>query len=245
MSSSFIHYDLLHNIALKNYAVGTTTLTQAAQIWLIKISDHITLLNEAAVILDEGEQIKAGKLRKEEDKNRFIIGRIMLRKLLADILHCQPNDVQIILSAHNKPILDGASAGSLHFSLSHSGEYILIGISNNEIGVDIEHIDRKFEYKNILQQCFTSEESTCINNGGSANFYLLWTRKEALLKATGKGLISKLAEINAMNGRQGTLHEIIDSSKDYLVSSVRFNDSYVASICRETGNDEIILWSWQ
>jgi 4'-phosphopantetheinyl transferase len=245
--SSIIYYDVLPTISWKKYTTGLATFNEGANIWLINVSDHIHLLSEAAVILDEAEKERAEKYRKQEDKNRFILGRIVLRKLLAELLQCQPEEVPIVISKHKKPVLASTSAAPIHFSLSHSGDYILIGISKNEIGVDIEHTDTAFEYKNVMQHSFNTEEISFINDDesqASFNFYLLWTRKEALLKATGKGLTNKLSLITAVDGKQEISQEVIDSTNNYTISSVSINDKYIASICRLLNSGEVAFWGW-
>lgn len=240
--SSIIYYDIVNNTFSNKYKPGSPLPAEEIHIWLIKVSEHIPLLAEAALVLEAEEQIRADKFRKEGDRNRFLLGRIVLRKLLADLLKCQPKEIPIVISKHKKPVLTGALEGLYHFSVSHSEDYILIGISRNEVGVDIEHIDPAFDYKNVMQYSFNEKEIAFVRE--HLHFYLLWTRKEALLKATGKGLTSKLSEITALDGKQEVAQEVIESRNNYIVSSLSVNDSYIASVCRAEDSGEVVFRKW-
>lgn len=247
MLSSIIYYDIVSNAFWNSFTPGSAFPAGGVHLYSIKVSEHIPLLLEAAIILKEEEQERADKFRKEGDRNRFILGRVVLRKILAEILQCQPKEVPITIAKHKKPVLDDTVAKALHFSISHSGDYVLIGVSDKEVGVDIEYIDPGFDHKNVQQYSFNKDEISFVNGepGRAAhNFYLLWTRKESLLKATGKGLTSKLSQITALDGKQEVAQEVIESGNNYRVSSLSVNDSYVASICRAEGSGEIVYWRW-
>lgn len=240
MPSSIIQCGIISNAFSNSYRWEVESLAEGVHAWLVDISEHRSLLPEATVFLQEEEQERANKFRREGDRNRFILGRIVLRKLLGELLQCPPQKIPIVLSKHKKPVLAGASEGLYHFSVSHSENYILIGISRNEVGVDIEHIDPAFDYKNVMQYSFNEEEIAFVRE--HLHFYLLWTRKEALLKATGKGLTSKLSRITALDGRQEIAQDIIDSRNNYTIDSLSINDNYVASICREEKSGKLNLY---
>lgn len=75
-------------------------------------------------------------------------------------------------------------------SISHSGNFVLVGISEKEIGVDIEVI-KPFD-RRLISRYFTKDEQDFIKT--DADFFKIWTVKEAYLKLTGEGLkgITKL-----------------------------------------------------
>ena len=110
----------------------------------------------------------------------------MLRKLLAGYSNLAPDEIKFAEGLNKKPFAENANLSDLHFNISHSADIILIAISNSEIGVDVEKVDNSFSYEEILPHNFSDEEIDFIKN--PEDFYLLWTRKESLLKATAKGL---------------------------------------------------------
>lgn len=90
----------------------------------------------------------------------------------------------------------------IHFNISHCKEAVAIGISNREIGIDIEG-RRKFS-DTIIERAFSEEEKAIIIDSGDPQkeFACLWTRKEAWFKWTGTGILMdhlKSTEAEARN----------------------------------------------
>ncbi|MDB5017259.1 MAG: hypothetical protein JWQ84_2091, partial [Mucilaginibacter sp.] len=71
---------------------------------------------------------------------------------------------------------------------------------------------------------------------------MLWTRKEALTKATGKGLDEDLKLIPALDGVNLADSSIISSSSDLIVNSFKLHDQYMASIATGNTISEIKFW---
>lgn len=110
-----------------------------------------------------------------------------------------------------KPLLtlrDG-SPQPLHVSVAHGGGLALAAVcEHGPIGVDIEHVDTRRNLAAIARRFFAAEESaqleTCSNDERSLLFHQWWTRKEAVLKATGHGLRGGLAvRVDAPADRDG------------------------------------------
>lgn len=92
---------------------------------------------------------------------------------------------------YGKPFLAGAPPHcNLHFNLSHSGEYAVCAISDDEVGVDVEEV-REIDLL-VAQRCFVERElARIVNAQGQINldeFYCHWTAKESFIKAIGTGL---------------------------------------------------------
>lgn len=82
-------------------------------------------------------------------------------------------------------------------SISHSGENVLVGINENDIGVDIEVI-RQFD-KRLITRYFSKDEQAFIKN--DSDFFKIWTVKEAYLKLTGEGL-KGMQKLNVIKNNQ-------------------------------------------
>ena len=82
-------------------------------------------------------------------------------------------------------------------SISHSGENVLVGISENDIGVDIEVI-KPFD-KRLISRYFTKSEQEFIKTDD--DFFKIWTVKEAFLKLTGEGL-KGITKLNVVENNQ-------------------------------------------
>ena len=85
----------------------------------------------------------------------------------------------------------------MRFNLSHSNEVALLGVAlDAELGVDVEHIRADFASEDIAQRYFSRAEVEAFNalppDERVAAFFRCWTRKEAYIKAIGKGLSQAL-----------------------------------------------------
>lgn len=77
---------------------------------------------------------------------------------------------------------------AISFSISHSGEYLLLAVGTRPLGVDIECLKPRAE--KLPQYALTAAEFEVYVEQGAdwAAFYSLWTKKEAFVKYTGEGL---------------------------------------------------------
>jgi 4'-phosphopantetheinyl transferase len=148
-------------------------------------------------ILSGEERARAARFVRPRDGRRFLVCRGALRLILAQRLHCPPEDVAFGVGPGGKPRLDdvgpGAGVPSLRFNVTHSDELALIAISQGcELGVDIERLRPISEAARIVESYFTAREQAEFLRLAEADrpaaFLRGWTRKEAILKAKGVGL---------------------------------------------------------
>ena len=176
-------------------------LGNGIHIWRVHIPSNIKVLDGSDDLLSETELSWAGEYKLVADRLRFIVSRVVLRKLLGLYTGLTPNQITINNDIYGKPYIANTNITPIHFNLSHSGDWILIGFSNQPIGVDIEYINPEFPYDEVLNNYFSSKEIEFVNgNGGRDAFYKLWIRKEAYLKAIGKGVLDDLINIPCLDG---------------------------------------------
>lgn len=168
-----------------------------ADVWLCRLEASADCVEEleSRISLDEREQ--AAKFLSDRARDRFLVGRAVLRRLLAAYLSKPPSEFQFEIEEYGKPRL---SDTSLYFNLAHSGEWLLIGFtSEGEIGVDIEQHRPVIHEEEIARRCFTSRELTELRSVAKEVqgevFFRVWTRKEAVVKCHGLGLQLPLKEI--------------------------------------------------
>jgi 4'-phosphopantetheinyl transferase len=140
-------------------------------------------------VLSPDERARAARFRLELHRRRFIIGRGVLRGLLARITGCRPAELLIITESNGKPAIVGGPS----FNLSHSDRHLVIGLAREgRLGVDVEVKRSVPDALGLAQRFFSPQEiaamATVSPQQVSAAFLRLWTRKEALLKGTGLGL---------------------------------------------------------
>jgi 4'-phosphopantetheinyl transferase len=167
-------------------------------IWFACVDRSFLEIREFAAVLSPEETARAQRFRSDRDRERYIVQHGVLRSLLAGYLGCGARQVDIGSSAHGKPCLTGKDTeGSLQFSLSHSGAYAAFAFGRyNSIGVDIEEVREIPEMEGIVAEHFTPREKavmlSCPIDTRLKTFYRFWTRKEAVLKAQGEGLLRSL-----------------------------------------------------
>lgn len=197
---------------------------------------HLT--NDLKVFLDIQEQGRAAKYHKETDKNRFIICRSLLKFALARHTQSDINDIFIKLLNNKKPYLP--KHPNVFFNVSHSGDYAVLAISTSPIGIDIEHINLNYAFQETLPYVFNEDEIQFINNAEhkARAFYSLWTRKEAFVKALGKGIDDDFSKIPCLDGLHHLDAALIESSQHWQVHNFKIdnNDNYLGAIANPTNN---------
>ena len=137
--------------------------------------------------------------------------------LLGAYLHCAPQDVAIARGEFGKPHLLPPAA--LEFNVSHSGGALLVGISRGQaLGVDIETVRRRRSALDLAQRFFAAEESAALRRLALERqqpaFLDLWSCKEAVVKAVGRGIGFGLSRLSFGLDEHGapTCLNVIDAS---------------------------------
>lgn len=236
-----VYCDSIEDILWNKVYSKDFTLNSNVDIWRIMISSNLHLIHAFSQILSSDEHARAFRYHQEKDRQRFLVSRIVLRFLLGKYSNINPEKIEFAIGGNKKPFMQNVAAPVLHYNVSHSGDWIMIAFSDQGIGVDMEIIDEVFSYAEILEQNFSKQEISFITDGNhqSENFYLLWTRKEALLKATSKGIDSDLPFIPSLDGIHEVDMEMIGSDKDFWVSSFKIADNYIGGVAYASGNKKI------
>ncbi len=197
-------------------------------------------------VLNTEEQITASRFFQDKDRQNFIIRRAALRILLSGYLGRKAREIEFIEGENKKPFVRSESSLDVHFNVSHSGNWGLIGISDNELGVDIEDVIESFNYQEILHHGFSNEEKDFITNSDSPAkiFFQLWTRKEALIKATSKGVDDDLNKIPGLDGSHEVNTELLGSKKNWTVKSFNIEKTCLASIAHSDYNSLINFFNF-
>jgi 4'-phosphopantetheinyl transferase len=127
--------------------------------------------------------------QREPAANRRQAQAFLLRLLSAYLLR-RVDAAELQAGAHGKP---GLEAGGLDFNLSHSGSAAVVALARGvEVGVDLESPGRPRPHAELARRYFCEREAQVIENTPETlretAFLRLWTAKEAVLKALGRGL---------------------------------------------------------
>ncbi|OAI13115.1 4-phosphopantetheinyl transferase [Methylomonas lenta] len=161
-------------------------------------------------ILSESERQKAESFNIAVMRQRYIAVRALLRQTLASYLPEQPINLSFETSVHGKPYL---ACRSLHFNISHTADILMIAVANfADIGIDIEVIKPRSSLDSLAARCFSTLELQEWQQLPPAQrlaaFYSLWTKKEAFVKAVGRGIALGLEQCEVEMCSQGQLRAI-------------------------------------
>ncbi len=121
------------------------------------------------------------------------------------------SDADLSVGAYGKPFL---TCGKPEFSLSHSGEHVLLGVSDQPIGMDMERRDRQVPEAVQRRMCLPEEKGL--------DPLQVFTRKECAMKLTGLGFSLSLGDID-------TTRDYRWQEKDHRFFTVE-KEGYVISV---------------
>ncbi|GHG49642.1 4'-phosphopantetheinyl transferase family protein [Streptomyces griseocarneus] len=169
----------------------------ALDLWLLHAPDP--WLNSAALDLsplNAEERRRADAFVHALDRAKYATAHLMLRRLLGAYLDVPAGDVEFTREAcpgcgepHGRPAV--AAPGAPHFSLSHGGNLVLVGIAAAPVGVDTEQVPAAHTVTEVSTALHPAERREIMAAPAvrrPAVFTRLWVRKEAYLKGLGTGL---------------------------------------------------------
>jgi len=122
------------------------------------------------------------------------------------------------------------------FSISHSGDYILLAVDDREIGADVELIDPRHE--TLADRVCLPDERNWLHGRGADAFFAVWTLKESMMKLTGRGMTMDAQSFSVLplieNGEM-----LFEGSRIY--AKTLSLGSYRLSVCAENRLDDLAL----
>ena len=152
-------------------------------------------------LLDPIERTRYTAYHRTIDQLRFLTGRVVSKALAAEALAIEPAQVTLDSTCpdcgrpHGKPRVIPPSnfSGVLpELSISHSGNLVGVAMTPGQpVGLDVEQ-ERDVEIDGLVRMTLSAAEQTEFAavpaTDRDAAFFTYWSRKEAILKATGRGL---------------------------------------------------------
>lgn len=168
-----------------------TIANNAIDLWLGKLNSINHQLQDYNLLLDKVEQAEAQNRGTALLRQQYIEVHATLRLILASYVNQPPEKIKIKKQSHGKPYL--LEYPELVFNLSHSADTLIIAISKKgQMGIDIEFSKPRNNLARLVSKCFANEEALYWHNLPDQQkismFYDFWTKKEAFVKATGRGI---------------------------------------------------------
>jgi 4'-phosphopantetheinyl transferase len=171
------------------------------------------------------------RLNRGADVQRSLLGELLARYLIASRLMVSSKEIEFKVGPNGKPELQ--ENVTLHFNISHSGQWVVCAIAPVPVGIDVERI--RPVKPELAERFFTTKEfnnlQTLPEEERTVKFIELWTLKESFLKAIGRGLTRNLNSFSVEpNGR---LFKVSgeDSSNDHHLKLFEIDPGYRLAVC--------------
>jgi 4'-phosphopantetheinyl transferase len=172
------------------------------------------------------------------------VTRICLRQLLAGYLELDPRALAFEEGLFGKPHLSyPAAASGIEFNLSHSGAFVLFAFSlGRRVGIDVESIRRVTRRDSIARRYFSDDEVAFLSGqpeeARDRAFFQIWTRKEAFIKAVGRGISLPLASFDVHTNPSTVLWEDVE----FHVQDLMVDEGCAAALAVEGHARKVCRW---
>ncbi len=199
-------------------------------LFLFSVSELNSHLANCNTLLDDKERLKAERFFNSVDRNRYVLSRAIMKLLAAKYLNKSTLEIEVVVGENKKPTIKGYK--DCHFNISHSGNNSIIVFHDEAVGVDIEELNPSFNYSEIIEEVFNSSEREAILNASEPIhlFYNLWTRKEALIKATAKGIDEDFRLFSCLDGHHSLKGHVIGSELDWMIETFDIPNNIICSL---------------
>ena len=260
----FVAYDLqsqnLFDAGLMAKMIPSYSLRdKEIHIWILRLDELSFKVHQLAGLISQEERRRASRFHFDSDRNRFILCRGILRRLLGGYLGVPPERLYFSYGAHGKPVLrNDLNTQLINFNISHSGEIGLFAFTHGrEIGVDIEQLRYLTDMDLVARHFFAESErdllGTLPQSQKTEAFFNCWVRKEAFIKATGSGLAWPLNgfEVSLSPGEPARFLSVAgdpEVATRWTVIDIRPGPGYVGAVVVQNQNPKICdlsLIKWQ
>ncbi len=207
-------------------------------VWIIDVRNFYSDTDIIRQCLSSDEIIKAQNIKNSKAKELFCLRKGIKRIIHGKKLNILPQTVKYQQTAYGKPFIYNDELQKLHFNISHSKEYLLVGTSSNtHIGVDIEKLNPAIKHSVVAASIFTPDETALYESYSQTDklrsFYKAWVQKEAVSKALGVGISIGFNTFKVNIDPNITEEEYIlyiESLKSYVNVRVKLEREYFFSV---------------
>ena len=226
-------------------------------VWTVNLDVPSGTIARLSAYLASEEHERSARFRFERDRERFIVAHGVLRDLISRYLEVEPGQISYACNEFGKPDLSPKFGSRLNFNLSHSAGIALIAITADaDVGIDVERIRTRFEYADFARFFFSAAENEYLMNlprdHRTEAFFSCWTKKEAYLKACGKGLSISPDRFSVPLENDGvrTPIDLLVTSNDthpdkrWSMYTLAPAPCYVGALAIEGGGRRLSQWPW-
>jgi 4'-phosphopantetheinyl transferase len=208
--------------------------------------------------LGRDERERAARFRFPHLTRNFLVNHGRLRLILGAYSGIAPEDIAFSMNEFGKPELANAAAsgphGRLRFNLSHTEGLALLALCRGaDVGTDVEAVRSMSDFELIAESHFSESEVAALQafDAGERQraFFRCWTRKEAFLKAHGRGLsipLDSFAVSLAEEERPALLECRWDPAETarWSLFSLDPEPGFIGALAIERGDWQIDTFEW-
>jgi len=206
-------------------------------VYFIDVNVTNDVLDALANLLTIPERARANRYRFADDRRRSIVARAATRRFIGRYLNADPATLIFDEEEFGKPVLRGRA---VEFNASHSGDLVALAFSTETaVGVDVERRRQLTDTLALARRYFSAEEVSIVERAADHGeaFFAIWTAKEAIVKASGKGIGTGDLHGFTVPFRDPELRPVIDG---WSVAAIDPNrDGYYAAVAARDGERRI------
>lgn len=189
-------------------------------------------------LLDRDRQKKVSERKNQKEKERSIAAGLLLRYAFLEAGYGVKTwqRVEIGEELYGKPFIKGYQ--DFHYSLSHSGEWIVCAADTMPVGADIQEMKdwklqlaKRFYHKDEYDRLLAIKEPE--TDRKKKEFYSIWTAKESIVKLSGRGIGAGISRYLTSEGYD-CIHDI-DAGYTVSIRLYEELEGYMACVCSRTG----------
>jgi len=175
-------------------------------------------------ILSDTERMRARRFVRNEDHHSYVLAHALKRLVLSSVTGLATQDLKFSCNAFGKPFLLN---DNIHFNLSRTRGWVAFAwAKSGAIGVDIEHVAHHTFDENVVKMVLSDAEYASLNLAEDRRTFFigLWTMKEAVAKADGKGMNMDFRKLELRK------HEVMTSTSRWKVKYYYPSTRHIAAL---------------
>jgi 4'-phosphopantetheinyl transferase len=214
-------------------------------IWSMSLTCSAEQERSFALLLSPDERERAKRFRFPEHRRRFIVARSVLRQILSFYTEIAPDEIAFSYGNHGKPALAASLTEPLFFNLAHSEELAVYAIARQPCGIDIEKIKTNYE-PGLPERFFSAFECESLSQLTIAErvtaFYQIWAKKEAIIKASGKGVATSLAVFSV--SVENITEKIQSDDETWYLQPLHLNPAFAAALASQRLAKKLLFYNF-
>jgi 4'-phosphopantetheinyl transferase len=191
------------------------------EVFFIEVNAPADVIEALTGWLVDAELARANRYRFPDDRRRSIVARAATRRLLGRSLNADPRSLVLIEEEHGKPALAVAR--------------------ETPVGIDVERRRTLSDTVALAERYFSPTELALVRSDPDPNdaFFTIWTAKEAIVKASGKGIGTSDLRGFTVPFRSAGMQPVVDG---WSVASLEAPlDSYYSAVAARSGKAESVI----